>query len=108
MPSRMRSCGRSPVTSRPSHSTRPADGLSTPITVLSSVVLPTPLRPMTHTRPPSGTSMDTRNKTCVRRYATSRPSTLNTPSPDLRRAALVPAAPDVDLLHPLVGLHLGH
>jgi len=37
------------------------------MTVLSRVVFPTPLRPMTHTSPPSGTSIETPKRTCVRR-----------------------------------------
>ena len=37
------------------------------LTVLSRVVLPTPLRPITHARPPAGTSMETPNSTWVRR-----------------------------------------
>jgi hypothetical protein len=63
----MRSWGRMDVMSRPSHMIRPAEGFSTPMTVFSRVVLPTPLRPMTHTSPPSGTSMETRNRTWERR-----------------------------------------
>src|SRR5262245_59934581 len=65
--------------------------------VFRSVVLPTPFRPMRHTTPPAGTSRDTSQSTWLSPYATFRPRT---------SSIGVAAAPQVDLHHPLVALHL--
>src|SRR6266511_503734 len=63
MPRATRSSGRRPTRSTPSYRMRPDRTGSRPITALSSVVLPTPLRPMRQTTPPSGTSSDTSHRT---------------------------------------------
>ena len=48
-----------PPISRPSKVTCPSDGRTSPITVLSVVLLPTPLRPSSPTTSPARTSIDT-------------------------------------------------
>src|SRR5262249_28241581 len=59
-PMRHRSCGGTPVTSRPFSTTRPASARRWPVIRLNSVVLPAPLGPMIALTPPLGTSNDTR------------------------------------------------
>ena len=55
MPSRLISCGLSPVMSRPRKNTRPLSARSRPETRLKKVVLPAPFGPMIAcSRPPAG------------------------------------------------------
>src|SRR6476659_9128616 len=63
MPKRARWCGGTAVASWPSITTRPARGGSRPIRVRSVVVLPAPLRPISATRPPGGTTRCTSRST---------------------------------------------
>src|SRR5437763_10878325 len=70
MPARARTSGVVLVRSLPSKRTRPERGLSRPMTLLSSVVLPTPLRPMRHTSCPGPTSRSTPRRISVSPYAT--------------------------------------
>ena len=64
MPRRASWWGGSPVTSRPSKITRPPDGRTRPITVLSVVLLPTPFRPSRPTTSPRATRSETPWSTC--------------------------------------------
>src|SRR5438309_6056892 len=99
MPARARTSGLERVRSRPSNSTEPARGRSRPMTLLSSVVLPTPLRPIRQTSSPGPTSRLTPRRTCVSPYPTDRLFTWS---------MLAPALPEIDLDHARVALHLGH
>src|SRR4051812_49124644 len=101
MPSRTRSSGRSRVTSLPSNVTVPPVVGSTPMTVLSRVVLPTPLRPITHIRRPSPTSRETPKSTRALPYPASSPSTDSILGPLTRSS-------QVDLLHPGIRADLLH
>src|SRR5439155_2062734 len=56
MPSRATRCGGSPRSGVPSNVISPASGRWTPLTQLSSVVLPAPLGPITPSTSPSATS----------------------------------------------------
>src|SRR5688572_29792007 len=56
MPSGARASGRAAVRSRPSNAIEPESILTRPMRQPSSVVLPTPLRPMRLTQAPFGTS----------------------------------------------------
>src|ERR1700730_18528093 len=99
MPWAARSSGRRPPRSAPSNVMRPARTGSRPMIDLSSVVLPTPLRPIRQTTPPSGTWRETSQSTWLSPYATSRPriSSIGFPAPA-----------QIDLHHPVVLLHLFH
>src|SRR6516225_8278237 len=99
MPARARTSGLAFVRSRPSKVTWPARGRNRPMTLLSSVVLPTPLRPMRQTSSPALTSRLTSRRICVSPYATDRLLTWS---------MLVPVLAQVDLDHARVALHLGH
>ncbi len=63
MPSRLIWSGRSAVMSRPSRTIRPAWAGSVPVTVRSSVVLPTPLRPSSAVTSPGNTERLTPSST---------------------------------------------
>src|SRR5690606_5618809 len=101
MPSRTRSCGRHRVTSRPSKTTEPAVAGSTPMIVFSRVVLPTPLRPITHTSRPGSTSSETSNSTRAEPYPAHNRSTDSIPG-------LLPRPAEIDRLDPRIGPHLVH
>src|SRR3989441_2230802 len=73
MPARARRSGDQAVMSAPSKVTRPLRTGRRPIAVLSSVVFPTPLRPMRQTSSPGPTSRSTPQSTCDWPYATSSP-----------------------------------
>src|ERR1051326_3011590 len=77
MPARTRRSVGHLVMSTPSNTTRPPRAGIRPITVLSSVVLPTPLRPMRHTTLFAGTVRSTDQSTCDSPYAASRLSTVS-------------------------------
>src|SRR5262245_17482549 len=81
----------------PSSTIRPARAGSRPMTARSTVVLPTPLRPMRQTTCPAGTVRSTPHRTCEPPYATS---SFSTDSMGLLALA------QVDLLHARVALHL--
>src|SRR6185503_17232321 len=81
MPRRARSWVAIFRRSLPLHSTRPPAALSRPITLFMSVVLPAPLRPMSPTIVPSGTSSDTPRRICMEAIATLRFCTLSTRGP---------------------------
>src|SRR4051794_10100061 len=70
MPARARTSGAVRVRSRPSKRMRPDRGRSRPMMLLSSVVLPTPLRPMRQTSWPAPTSKSTPRKMSVSPYDT--------------------------------------
>src|SRR5579872_4192278 len=99
MPARARTSGLARVRSWPSKATRPARGRKRPMTLLSSVVLPTPLRPIRQTNSPGPTSRLTSRRTCVSPYATDRL---------LTRSMLFAALAQVDLDHARVALHFRH
>src|SRR5262245_56073483 len=100
----MRSSARRRVRSAPSNAIRPERAGKSPMIVLSSVVFPTPLRPMRQTTPPAGTSRETSQRIWLSPYATLSPliSSMGT------LGMGVAAAPQVDLHHALVLLHLVH
>src|SRR5215470_15393547 len=100
MPARARRSDDQRVMSAPSNITRPPRTGKSPITALSSVVLPTPLRPMRQSTSPAETRRSTPHSTCEPPYATSSRSTAS-----IGRLA---AAPDVHLEHARVRLHLIH
>src|SRR6267143_204592 len=89
MPARARRSGDQPVISVPSKVTRPRRAGRSPIAVLSSVVLPTPLRPMRQTSSPAPTARSTPHSTCEPPYATS--------SRLMDSIGPLAPAPDVDL-----------
>ena len=62
---RARISGRACVRSMPLNETVPLDGRNCPMMLLSSVVLPTPLRPIRQTSFPAGTSRSTPRRTAV-------------------------------------------
>jgi len=64
MPARARRSGDQRVMSAPSKVTRPPRAGKSPMIVLSTVVLPMPLRPMRQTTRPDGTSTSTSHSTC--------------------------------------------
>src|SRR5439155_25458550 len=72
MPARARTSGLARVRSRPSNTMRPARGRNSPMMLLSSVVLPTPLRPIRHTTCPACTSRLTSRRISVSPYDTDR------------------------------------
>src|SRR5580765_7517249 len=100
MPQVIRSSGRRPVRSVPSNTMRPERIGSRPMMVFSSVVFPTPFRPMRQITPPAGTSSETSHSTWLSPYATFTPLTSSMRG--------VPTAAEVDLDHPLVLLDLVH
>src|SRR3990172_1309046 len=99
MPARARRSGDQRVIRDPSNVTFPERGVKSPITVLSSVVLPTPFLPMRQTTVPRGTSRSTPHRIWLPPYATSSFSIdsmgLGLPSPT-----------DVHLQHPGILLDL--
>src|SRR3954451_2553156 len=99
MPARARTSGLARVRSRPSNSTCPERGRKRPMTLLSSVVLPTPLRPIRQTSSPGRTSRLTPRRTCVSPYATDSVLTWS---------MLFAALAQIDLDHARVALHLRH
>src|SRR5438094_8315174 len=72
MPRRTRAWVGAASRSRPSNCTAPPAGLSRPITVFMSVVLPAPLRPTRPIIAPSGTVSDTSRNICTALIATLR------------------------------------
>src|SRR2546430_17384599 len=100
MPARARRSDDQRVMSAPSKLTRPPRAGSRPITVLSSVVLPTPLRPIRQRTWPWATDRWTPQSTCEPPKATSSRSTVS-----IGRLA---AAPEVDLEPARIRLHLLH
>src|SRR5437879_110492 len=69
MPARACTSGAARVRSLPLKSTRPARGRKSPMMLLSSVVLPTPLRPMRQTTSPGFTARSTSRRMRVSPYA---------------------------------------
>src|SRR5258705_745725 len=100
MPQAIRSSGRRPVRSAPSNTMRPERTGSRPMMVFSSVVFPTPFRPMRQITPPAGTSSETSHSTWFSPYATFSPLTSSMRG--------IPTAAEVDLHHSLVLLDLVH
>src|SRR6185295_1757716 len=100
MPQVIRSSGRRPVRSVPSNTMRPDRDGSRPMMVFSSVVFPTPFRPMRQITPPAGTSSETSHSTWLSPYATL--------SPLISSMRRVPTAAEVDLHDTLVLLDLVH
>src|SRR6476646_8993187 len=99
MPARARTSGLARVRSRPPKATSPARGRSSPMPLLSRVVLPTPLRPIRQTSSPARTSRLTSRRISVSPYATDNLFTWS---------MLVPVLAQVDLDHARVALHLRH
>src|SRR5439155_9596752 len=99
MPARARTSGVAFVRSWPLKTTRPAVGRSRPMTLLSSVVLPTPLRPIRQTTSPVATSRSTPRTIAVSPYDTDSRSICS-----IGLAVL----PQIHLDHPGVLLHLVH
>src|SRR5688572_32992066 len=66
---------------RPSKRTLPLPGFSSPITVLMSVVLPAPLRPMRPVIEPAASSSDTPRRMCTEAIDTLRLLRLSTRTP---------------------------
>src|SRR5262245_8384802 len=100
MPARARTSGLARVMSRPSNSIRPARGRNRPMTLLSSVVLPTPLRPIRQTTCDGLTSRSTSRRIRLSPYATDNFS--------MRSIVLFPVLPEVDFDHLGIALHLRH
>src|SRR3982751_3729557 len=99
MPARARASGRAAVMSLPSKLTRPDRGRSRPMTLFSSVVLPTPLRPIRQTSSPGRTSRLTSRRMSVSPCDADRFSI---------RSMFVAALSQVDLDDLRVALHLLH
>src|SRR5437588_12109017 len=97
MPARARTSGLARVKSRPSNSMRPARGRSRPMMLLSSVVLPTPFRPIRQTTCDGPTSRSTSRRIRLSPYATD--------SFSIRSIFLFPVLPQVDFDHPGIALH---
>src|SRR5438309_7813432 len=91
--------GGSRVRSLPSSRTWPDLGCSSPITLLSSVVLPTPLRPMRQTTFPCFTSRSTSRRMSVSPYATCS---------CLMESIGLPVLSEVNLNHLGIALHFLH
>src|SRR5918994_294366 len=72
MPRRARAKVGTAARSRPSKRTAPAPGLSSPITVFISVVLPAPLRPIRPVIEPAASSSDTPRRMCTDAIETFR------------------------------------
>src|SRR5262245_61189932 len=77
MPARARASGRLRVMSRPSNAILPPRGWSSPMMLLSSVALPTPLRPIRLTTSPGRTSISRSRRISVSPYDTDRFSMVN-------------------------------
>src|SRR5438876_2778946 len=97
MPARTRRSVDHRVMSAPSNITRPPRAGISPMTVLSNVVLPTPLRPMRQTTLFAGTVRSTPHSTCDSPYVASTRSTVS---------MNVFPLPEVHLEHARIGLHL--
>src|SRR5829696_7446093 len=81
MPRRARACVGTPSRSRSSKRTLPLPALSRPMTVLISVVLPAPLRPIRPVIEPAGNSSDTPRRMCTALIETLRALMLSTSAP---------------------------
>src|SRR5271169_2525355 len=99
MPRRARSSVGTALSEAPSNVTRPPRGRSSPMMLLSSVVLPTPLRPIRQTAPPLGTVRLTSRNTRPSPYEPLSCSSVST-------IALFPS--EIDLDHARVALHQIH
>src|SRR5207244_8488501 len=99
MPARTRRSVDHRVMSAPSNITRPPRAGIRPMTVLSSVVLPTPFRPMRQTTLFAGTVRSTLHSTCDSPYAASSCSTVS--------MLLLPVA-EIHLEHARIRLYLIH
>src|SRR5437773_7341789 len=97
MPARTRRSVDHRVMSAPSRVMRPPRAGINPITVLSSVVFPTPFRPMRHTTLFAGTVSPTLHRTWDSPYAASSPSTVS--------MGFLPM-PEIDLEDPRIRLDL--
>src|SRR5437867_5139947 len=97
MPARTRRSVDHRVMSAPSNITRPPRAGISPMTVLSNVVLPTPLRPMRQTTLFAGTLRSTLHNTCDSPYAASSCSTVS---------MLFLSMSEIDLEHARIGLDL--
>src|SRR5213594_3074412 len=98
-PMRQRSCGGTPVTSRPLSTTRPVSQRRWPVIRLNSVVLPAPLGPMIALMPLRGTFRDTRETAVKPSNDLVRSCTSSTPRPprparEQRGGARQPAGED--------------
>src|SRR2546427_5302111 len=100
MPARARTSGLARVISRPSNSMRPARGRSKPMTLLSSVVLPTPLRPIRQTTWDGPISRSTSRRIRLSPYATD--------SFWMRSIFLFPVLAEIDFDHLGIALHFLH
>src|SRR5919197_2380600 len=86
MPRLARSSGDSRVSSWPLNVIDPERGVSRPMMLFNSVVLPTPLRPRRQTTCPGGTCRCTSHNTWLSPYDTFRPSMASidaVPSPQI-------------------------
>src|SRR5688572_32335137 len=81
MPRRARAYVGTAPRSRPSKRTLPLPGFSSPITVLMSVVLPAPLRPMRPVIEPAASSSETPRRMCTEAIDTLRLVRLSTRAP---------------------------
>src|SRR5215467_4125322 len=77
MPRLARASGDSRVSSWPLNVIDPERGVSRPMMLFNSVVLPTPLRPRRQTTCPGGTCRCTSHSTWLSPYDTFRPSTVS-------------------------------
>src|SRR4029453_12652257 len=103
MPQAARSSGRRPPRSQPSNFPLPDRTGRGPLIDFSSVVFPTPLRPIRQTTVPAGTSSETFHSTWLSPKATLRPRTSSMRG--FRRGV---AAAEVDFAHPRILLDLVH
>src|SRR5437762_2595545 len=101
MPARARTSGAAPVSSLPLNRIWPARGLSRPIMLLSSVLLPTPLRPIRQTSSFGPTSRSMSRRTTDSPYATDQFWICNS-------VIFVPVLTQVDFDHLRVALYLVH
>src|SRR5712691_7526241 len=99
MPRLARSSGDSRVSSAPLKVIDPDHGVSRPMRLFNSVVLPTPLRPRRQTTCPGGTLRCTSHNTWLSPYDTFRPSTVS--------IDVVPSA-QIDLDDAGIALHHVH
>src|SRR5574341_1129469 len=99
MPRLARSSGDSRVSSAPLKVIDPERGVSRPMMLFNSVVLPTPLRPRRQTTCPGGTCRCTSHNTWLSPYDTFRPSTVSIDA--------VPSA-QIDLDNAGIALHRIH
>src|SRR5581483_10901696 len=77
------SCAGTPVTSRPSSSTRPPAGASAPATAFNVVVFPAPFAPIRHTSSPRATSRSMPFTAAMPPYATLKPRTSSMGAPEV-------------------------